>query len=137
MTMVTSILPPDVEEAAISILKVLDVMRETYPDMSLTLAFVLIAVEAFPGITKSGVLEKTGMNAPAVELACRVLGSDRPEGQGSLHLIERHPSPTADAQDGFVVTPKGAELLQRVSAAVAAAKGSSGAVGGRSGAGAR
>ena len=136
MSLIEPIMPPDVLEASSTILAAQDLIWETYPKMSLTLIVVLVTVDALPGISASGLLAQTGMNADAIDLACKVLGSDSPEGPGSLHLIKRDASPSANGDTGFVVTEKGSELLQRVSALVTARAESSVSAGGMSGAGA-
>lgn len=90
-------------------------LRTTYPDMTLTQALVFSLVATRPGQTQRDIMASTGLPDATVSRICGILGPHGNRGTAPLHLVEFRPVPGDRRAVGLHLTSKGLALAINLS----------------------
>jgi len=98
---------------------VVDLLRETYPDMTLNQVLVLLLVAANPGISQREIMDRTGLADSSASRIVALLGEHGNRGSGPFHLIELREDLKDRRSKLLHLTKKGQGLITKITNALA------------------
>lgn len=97
-----------------NLLKIVGVLRDIYPDMTLNQLVILLLVGANPGISQKQLMELSGLADSSASRIVAVLSEYGNRGTGPFHLIELRESKADRRYKDLHLTKRGQALQTKI-----------------------